>query len=59
MLRLLLSSRNQKRIEELTTRFARFKQQFDRGIAIQSGATLETLLEDMGKILHLFFEANH
>jgi hypothetical protein len=58
-LRLPLSSRTQVKIDELTNRFARFKQQFYWGIAVQSAATLETLLEDIGTYLHLFFEANH
>jgi hypothetical protein len=58
-LRLPLSSRTQAKIDELTKRFARFKQQFDRGVAVQSAATLETLLEDMGTYCHLLFKVNH
>ena len=53
-LRSLLSPDTQEDIDELTKRFTRFKQQFDRGIAVQSGATLETLLDDMGTFSYLF-----
>jgi hypothetical protein len=58
-LRLPLSSCTQGKFDELTKQFAKFKQQFDRGLAVQSAAMLETLLDDMGTYLYLFFEANH
>ena len=55
----LLSSGKREKIDELTKRFDRFKKQFDRGIAVQSVGTLETLLEEMGMALHQPFKANH
>jgi hypothetical protein len=59
-LRLLLSLRKQEQIDELTNRFNRFKQQFDRGISVQTVAgTLEMLLEQMGTALHPCSKVNH
>jgi hypothetical protein len=58
-LRSLLSPGKQDEINELTKRFDRFKQQFDRGISVQSVGTLEMLLEVIGMILHLPFKANY
>jgi len=49
----LLSPRKQEQIDELTKRFNRFKQQFDRGVFVQVAGTLEMLLEDMGTVLYL------
>ena len=57
-LRSLLSPEKQEKVEELTKRFDRFKQQFDRGISVQSAGTLEMLLELIGTILYLPFKAN-
>ena len=55
MLRSILSSRDQDEIDNLTQAFNRFQKQFDRGLVVQSGAmieksgaTLETLLADIG-----------
>jgi hypothetical protein len=47
-LRLLEGQSTREQIDGLTDRFSRFKQQFDRGVSVQSAATLETLLKDMG-----------
>jgi len=52
----LLSPRKQEQIDELTKRFNRFKQQFDRGVSVQASGTLEMLLEDMGTVLHHIFQ---
>lgn len=51
----LLSSHNKNEIDELTQRFNLFKQQFDRGVAVQSAATLEMLLKDLGTFLQTHF----
>jgi hypothetical protein len=59
VLRLLLSSETQEQIDKLSKRFIRFKQQFDRGIAVQSAAALEKVLKDMGAFLHPRLEPNH
>jgi hypothetical protein len=52
--RALFSSSDQDEVDHLSQAFRRFKQQFDRGLLVQSGAiieksgaTLETLLEDI------------
>lgn len=39
------SWRDRDKVDELAKRYKSFKQQFDRGLAVQSGANLETLLE--------------
>ncbi|KAF9459713.1 WD40-repeat-containing domain protein [Collybia nuda] len=39
------SWRDRDKVDELAKRYKTFKQQFDRGLAVQSGANLETLLE--------------
>ena len=57
-LRSLLSPEKQEKAEELTKQFDRFKQQFDRGISVQSAGTLGMLLELIGTILYLPFKAN-
>ena len=49
----LLFNSNQEKIDELTKRFNRVKQQFDRGVSVQAAGTLETLLEEMGTFLRL------
>jgi hypothetical protein len=57
-LRSLLSPGKQDKIDELMKRFNWFKQQFDRGVSVQSAGTLEVLLEDIGMVLHLRSKAN-
>lgn len=58
-LRSLFSPGRQDKINDLTKRFNRFKQQFDRGISVQSAGNLEMLLEDMSMVLHLRSKANY
>ena len=48
----LLSPRKQEQIDELTKRFSRFEQQFDRGVSVQAAANLEMLLNDLGMVSH-------
>ena len=55
----LLFNSNQEKIDELTKRFNRIKQQFDRGVSVQAAGTLEVLLEEMGTISHLRLKANY
>jgi len=55
----LLSRGKQDTIDELIKRFDRFKQQFDRGISVQSAGSLEMLLEWIGAVLHLPSNANY
>ena len=55
----LLFNSNQEKIDELTKRFNRVKQQFDRGVSVQAAGTLEILLEEMGTISHLRPKANY
>ena len=55
----LLSHSNQEKIDELTKRFNRVKQQFDRGVSVQAAGTLEALLEEMGTVLRLRPRANY
>lgn len=43
-MRALYSSSNQDQIDNLTKRFEVFKQQFDRGVSVQSAMTLEAVL---------------
>ena len=54
-----LSPRHREEIDKFTQQFNRFKQQFDRGIAVQSASTLEMLLENIGLFLHLSFSTIH
>ena len=49
----LLSHSDQENIDELTKRFNRFRQQFDRGVSVQAAGTLEMLLEEIGMFLRL------
>jgi hypothetical protein len=55
----LLSPGKQDKIKELTKRFDRFKQQFDRGVSVQALGALEMVLKDMGTLFHLPFKANY
>ena len=55
----LLSHSDQENIDELTKRFNRFKQQFDRGVSVQAAGTLEMLLEEMGMFLRLLPKVNY
>jgi hypothetical protein len=57
-LRSVVSAATSSELADLNSRFERFKQQFDRGVAIQSAVTseqsatiLESLMNAMGKIL--------
>jgi len=54
----LLSRGKQDKVDELTKRFEQFKQQFDRGISVQSVGTLEMLLELIGTVLYLPSKVN-
>jgi hypothetical protein len=58
-LRSLLSPAKQDKVDELKKRFNQFKQQFDRGISVQSATTLQMLLEVIGMVLHRRSEAKH
>ena len=55
----LLSPHKQEKIDELTKRFNRFKEQFDRGVSVQAARALETLLEEMGTSFHLHPNTNY
>ncbi|PVG01142.1 WD40 repeat-like protein [Serendipita vermifera] len=44
MMRAFVISADQSQINELRDRISRFKEQFDRGVAVQTGITLEDLL---------------
>jgi hypothetical protein len=52
--RAVLSSSNPDQVDELTRRFEVFKQQFDRGVSIQSAMTLEAALEVLSELSLLF-----
>jgi hypothetical protein len=53
MMRALHSSSDQDQIDILTKRFEGFKQQFDRGVSVQSAVTLETMLNAISEQCHL------
>jgi hypothetical protein len=44
----LFSSSDRDQIQDLRARFERFKQQFDRGVSVQSALNLEALLTEIG-----------
>jgi hypothetical protein len=44
----LFSSSDRDQIQDLQARFERFKQQFDRGVSVQSALNLEALLTELG-----------
>lgn len=46
-----LIKKDQEKIQELEARFQTFKDQFDRGLAIQSSMTLISLVENLGKLM--------
>ena len=58
-LRSLVSDSDQENIDEITKRFNRFKEQFDRGVSVQAAGTLEMLLEEMGMFLRLLPKVNY
>ena len=58
-LRSLVSDSDQENIGEITKRFNRFKEQFDRGVSVQAAGTLEMLLEEMGMFLRLLPKVNY
>jgi hypothetical protein len=45
----VLSSSERDQIDRLTTRFEQFKQQFDRGISLQSIVTMDQLLNSISE----------
>jgi hypothetical protein len=45
----VLSSSERDQIDRLTTRFEQFKQQFDRGISVQSIVTMDQLLNSISE----------
>lgn len=47
----LYSSSNQDQIENLTSQFEAFKQQFDRGISVQSAMTVEAMLNALSNLI--------
>jgi hypothetical protein len=44
----IFSSSDHDRIQVLKARFEQFKQQFDRGLSVQSPLSLEALLKELG-----------
>jgi hypothetical protein len=44
----ILSSSDRDQIRDLQSRFEKFKQQFDRGVYVQSASNLEVLLTEIG-----------
>ena len=58
-LRSMVSDSDQENIDEITKRFNRFKEQFDRGVSVQAAGTLEMLLEEMGMFLRLLPKVNY
>jgi hypothetical protein len=48
-MRALHSSSDQDQIDGLSKRFVHFKQQFDRGVSVQSAATPEAVLNTIGE----------
>lgn len=48
-MRAMYSSSDRDQVDHLKKRFEVFKQQFDRGVSVQSAATLESVLNAISK----------
>jgi hypothetical protein len=47
----LFSISDENQVQRLTSRFERFKEQFDRGIFVQSAVNIEEILEKISKLM--------